>query len=1371
MKTTKIIYWTATIIIFLLDGLMPALTSNTDLAKEGIRHLGYPDYFRVMLTFFKIIGAILLIVPAVKGRVKEWAYAGFAFNFLSAAASHWIVDGFNGQTIFPLVAFGILAVSYIYYHKLVNGKESQAYSNKLASQFLDCWNCFSGHNFIKMLCWMINRSVMVLLLLVIHSLAFSQEAYPVRLSASLWHNEKRELRYRPEGEDFVITNGDRLFTRALYGTHSAFRIETGDRPEFALYMPGMGGNFKFGIESADSSKWLTEAKTITARYRAGSMRYTIRDPMLEAGQLELTVLALADAEGFIVRARFINIKNPLKLIWAFGGATGKKFSRDGDMGPDPPANFYLKPENCKDNSYIINKTGFSLKYGAGLQVGKDGRYFAEDTTQVSQTLKEQFLAGIFPPDAMVKIADASELKTPANYFSSSVNNSPAFAGRLKPLNGKDYYFAILNPATKPAFDYSLAGNIFLQAEEARKLIAGRIKIKTPDPYINTIGGALAIASDALWEAPSYLHGSIGWRMRLDGWRGAYTADALGWHDRAETHLESYLQSQVMTPESGPIIADTATHLARSLEKLGTGIFTAGFISRDPLGKNLRAHHYDMNLVFFDILLRHYAWTGDMEFLKKTWPNLKLHLQWEKRNFDADGDGLYDAYAAIWASDALQYSGGGVAHTSAYNYYANKKAAEIARLIGEDPTLYRNESLKILHAMNNNLWMNDKGSYAEYKDLLGNQLLHISPALWTIYHSMDSETLDPFQAYLSMRYIDNEIPKIPVRAKGLEDKGYYNLSTTSWMPYTWSLNNAALAESMHTVLANWQSGRVDEAFKLFKSEILSSMYLGGSPGNIVQISHYDAMRGEAYRDFGDPVGIFSRALVEGLFGIVPDALNKQVLIRPGLPSGWHYASFSTPDISFDFKRSGRTDTYKLIPRFPTKPDLKFQVIAQGQVDFITINGKPVIWKNIESSVGKPVIEIDLPYSKQFIVRISWKGEKPFMLSGEKSYTQGSVFSLNLPITKIKDPQSSLSEIEINSTGLEARVQKTPGKYTFFLQVRQGSLLWWLPVCFEVAEPVDLVLAKGNSFQLKNNAQQDIRLQVNVNNFQTSLFIPSGKMSDQIVIPREELIAGTNTININLPNEKIVKQLIDWSAPSGKTLETADLSGVFNDKVTQIFKNKYLSPRPTVSTLQLPWQGTGDWPHPLETHDINDSGLRRLAGAKNIITLPQGLVFSTPGDDQKNNIAYTSQWDNYPKEIHVPLSGKASHAWLLMAGSTNPMQSQMTNGRVIFEYSDSTDDTLELRNPETWWPIEKDYYTDGFAFNLKQPRPLRLHLKTGRIVSGEESEARYNGKEIDGGAATVLDLPLNHTKTLRQAVLKTVANDVVIGLMAITLSRVN
>lgn len=61
-----------------------------------------------------------------------------------------------------------------------------------------------------------------------------------------WKND-RTIRYEPQGQDFVITNGQYKFNRALYGTNTAFRVEAGDLPEFALYMPGLGGNFKFAL--------------------------------------------------------------------------------------------------------------------------------------------------------------------------------------------------------------------------------------------------------------------------------------------------------------------------------------------------------------------------------------------------------------------------------------------------------------------------------------------------------------------------------------------------------------------------------------------------------------------------------------------------------------------------------------------------------------------------------------------------------------------------------------------------------------------------------------------------------------------------------------------------------------------------------------------------------------------------------------------------------------------------------------------------------------------------------------------------------------------------------------------------------------------
>lgn len=118
MKKKRIGYWITTGLIFTFDGLIPAFTSNTEMAIEGIRHLGYPDYFRVLLTFFKVSGALILILPIFKGRIKEWAYAGFSFNFVCALISGLVVDGPGVQMTAPLLAMALLGASYYYYHRL-----------------------------------------------------------------------------------------------------------------------------------------------------------------------------------------------------------------------------------------------------------------------------------------------------------------------------------------------------------------------------------------------------------------------------------------------------------------------------------------------------------------------------------------------------------------------------------------------------------------------------------------------------------------------------------------------------------------------------------------------------------------------------------------------------------------------------------------------------------------------------------------------------------------------------------------------------------------------------------------------------------------------------------------------------------------------------------------------------------------------------------------------------------------------------------------------------------------------------------------------------------------------------------------------------
>lgn len=120
MKKNKIVFWTATIFLFLFEGVMPlsALLFAPAEATAGTIYLQYPEYFGYMLIAFKVLGATALIIPALPRRVKEWAYAGLAFNFISATISHLVVSGVSFVSFFPLIIFAILIISYIYNFKV-----------------------------------------------------------------------------------------------------------------------------------------------------------------------------------------------------------------------------------------------------------------------------------------------------------------------------------------------------------------------------------------------------------------------------------------------------------------------------------------------------------------------------------------------------------------------------------------------------------------------------------------------------------------------------------------------------------------------------------------------------------------------------------------------------------------------------------------------------------------------------------------------------------------------------------------------------------------------------------------------------------------------------------------------------------------------------------------------------------------------------------------------------------------------------------------------------------------------------------------------------------------------------------------------------
>lgn len=1027
-------------------------------------------------------------------------------------------------------------------------------------------------------------------------------------------NVERPLRYRPEGKDFVIENGPMSFNRPLYGFNSGFRVDAGDKPEFGLWLPRRGGNLRLGILSGGKALWLQDAQRIVARYRAGAMVYEVSDALLGKSLLRLTSLALAGEEGLIVRADIEGSAN-VTLIAAYGGANGDKESRNVDIGMPVPVDkwWMLRPDYCEGSQFKIDGPEFLL------------------------TAKGGKISGSFSPGTKIHLGNAEDWNNAEALAKGPVDSQTPVAVALVPLKERlPAYIAIKPVAGSVAADALELGGMFDAAERRRRQVAEAIVVDTPDPFINAASAALCFAAEGVWDEKvgSWMHGAVAWRVPLLGWRGGYIGDALGWHDRQQHFFDRWAakQNTKPVPESTP-----APEAKGNLSRNETALHSNGDMS---------GTHYDMNLVFVDALFRHLLWTGDTEYARKMWPVIERHLAWERRlfrrEFGPEKLPLYEAYCCIWGSDDLWYSGGGTAHSTAYNFYQNQMAARVANLLGKDPAPYKNEAELISKGIRKYLWLADRGWFAECKDLLGLQRTHDDPMLATLYHTIDSGVPTSAEAQQMMRYVDTNIAHIPIKGPGVpDDRSYFTLPSSNWMPYAWSINNVVMAEAAHTALAYWQVGRRKTAFELFKGCVLDSMFMGQCPGNVGMCTPHDMGVGERQRDFADGGGAVARALVEGLFGLKPDALVGELVLRPGFPEEWAYASIKHPDVTFAFKRDGMTDRFSIKPEFKKPMALRLEVAPFREgVAQVEINGQPAKWSEVGAGTDRRIV-IAAPGPAPYEVAIHWQGER----------------------------------------------------------VHEQA--------------------------------------------------PSAVQS----VPKAEVIAQ------------------DWSLPVGASTECIVLDAVFNDKITRIFENEYLAPRSPFCSLAIPKQGYGSWCHPEYTFEVDDLGLRAVAARNNNrLLLPNGLPFKTPGDADARNVAFVSLWDNYPDELTVPLSGKATHLYLLMAGSTNPMQSRIDNGEVIVTYADGGMERLALRNPETWWPIDQDYVMDDYAFRYDGAIPPRVDLKTGQVrFPKREDLARGPNIRIPGGAATVFRLPLDSARSLRSLTVRALSNEVVIGLMGITLVR--
>ena len=1102
------------------------------------------------------------------------------------------------------------------------------------------------------------------------------------------------LRYNAEGQEIVGRNRSCFNNRPLYCPASANGVVmTGDRPFVRLLAePYVHGGFSAAIIRKGRGRWFHDASEVESRYRCGRMSWRITDADLPGVAVTLAAVPLKDAAGFALRLDAAGLEPGDQLVWAFGGATNQ-----GNVRVIWDPIFRGNPDICKtgDPRKPELALGMMPEWCRGNQVSIEGQSFRLAASPDASAA----VIGRASREGKLLAVDASASADPVWLVESKAGALPMSGGVISLHGSQDeVFFAVAVSAAEaggPA-DHnrsSVADPAKAFTEAAAYLASVEVaRTETPEPRLDAALAAVCHTVDASCDrtpltfrpidGPAqkvendqglaiFRHGCMAFPIHFLGWRVIFGATMLGWHDWVKGNAAFYARYQVKE-DAERIHPQPDPNLRGCHESRQSRLYGRGHIRNSP-------GMYNTQTQFFDQTLHDWRWTADPGLERILRPAMELQLEWARVCFDPDDDGLYESYINSLPTDSVWYNGGGSVEESAYAYYGHLAARDMARRAEDVAGVERHQQRadKIKRAMNNVLWRKERGHYGLYVEQGGHGRVHEDAWVYSQFLPIDAGVTTSWQALQALYYTEWALERIPMPYGG------ELCQPSNWVPSKWSVRDMFNGDSWHLALAYFQAGLADEGYSLLLGVLLESAYAGAVPGGFSHIG--------AGTDFADSKDMFARAVVEGLFGYVPDYPNGQVLLRPMFPSTWPKASIQVPDYRLDFHRDGDVDCYQVTLARKAAIQWRLPVRAKA-VKRVILNGGECTW-SVEPGIGCSWVVLDGPISLKSTVTIEVTDRLPQAVAVKREGRVGQEVALTVPQGRIvgwKDEPFALEDARVAGSSLCARLAAKPGHHLIAVEVELGSLRQWQVFKLNVTDPVTEAVQTAKT-------------------------------------PRE---AATNAT---------------WTC--------LDLSPQMNGDVRTIFQQQYLSPRPLTCSVRLGTDGYSAWCFPYWGNHpplIDFSGLSKLACGPGRIRTPQQAVFAVSPEDK--NVAFTSLWDNWPRSVTVPVHQRGETVWMLVSGSTFPMQLRIANAVIRFRYADGVTETLELVPPENFWSLSSwgglDYNYETDAFALPKTPPPTVPLGTNC-------------------RAMALSWKLRPGVELESLTLETLSQEVVIGLMGVSI----
>ena len=190
---------------------------------------------------------------------------------------------------------------------------------------------------------------------------------------------------------------------------------------------------------------------------------------------------------------------------------------------------------------------------------------------------------------------------------------------------------------------------------------------------------------------------------------------------------------------------------------------------------------------------------------------------------------------------------------------------------------------------------------------------------------------------------------------------------------------------------------------------------------------------------------------------------------------------------------------------------------------------------------------------------------------------------------------------------------------------------------------------------------------------------------------------------------------------------------------IHNQEYMSPRPEGYSIGVCENGRYGWEWNHGGHNklvVDDTSLRKAGGS---ITTKSGISFITPSEGK--NVACVSVWDNFPTKMTFDINDKGEELAIMFISTTNCMQTAVENARITVCYADGGEEKVSLIYPvniDDWLVPSLQTENETFYFN-------------------------------DYNHATVQKIRIDKTREIKSVTVEAVANEVIIGVIGISIIR--